>query len=100
MTIQEYMTANKEQVIDTINDAVRFTKTNLKEVSSILVGLNEQFQLLITTEKADKYNSIEEKAFGKILSIVVEDLILGKLGKDNFEDWNQSNIDRAKRTHL
>lgn len=86
MTIQEYMTANRQEVIDMINDEVQFTKTNLKEVSMVMVKSDDLFQAALLTAKADNYFSAEYKAFKELMTTTVATLVLQKVS-DNDSDW-------------
>jgi hypothetical protein len=56
------MTANKQEVIDMINDEVQFTKTNIKAVSNVLVKSDSLFQTELLTAKDEKYFSKEDWA--------------------------------------
>lgn len=86
-TIKDYMTENKDYVIDLIQDEVRFTKTNLKEVANLLVQADSQFQSALPMFKADALFTSEDKAFKCVLKAIVDNIVIARIDA-NQEFWN------------
>ena len=97
MTIKDYMTANKQEVIDTISDEVRYTKTNVKEASLILVTMDAFFQKELKSAKPSAYFSAEYVAFKMVMEKVVVSLVISKIS-DNDADW--AHIEASTRLQM
>lgn len=86
--LKDFMTANRDLVIEIINDEVRFTKTNLKEVSGILINSDNFYQELMKTSIATKWDSQEEVAFKSLLKSIVDTLIMNNISKNDDNFWS------------
>lgn len=69
------MSENREQVIATIEDSIRYTNVSLRQISQVLVNCDEQFQAAILSAKADKWGSVEFYAFASVLESVATIMI-------------------------
>jgi len=97
-TIKQYMTENKSEVIDIIEDEVRFSNTNLKEVSNILINANDSFQLALSVSKPTQWDSVEEVAFKSVLKTIVENIVLSTI--DNSEKFWSIIKEQVKRQSI
>jgi hypothetical protein len=96
--IKDWMTENKQSVIETIKDEIRYTDIKLKDISEVLVKSDKAFNEALKKVQADKWFTKEEKAFNMVLKKVVSNTTTANMKYDDkFWTMIENQIRNQKR---